>query len=178
MEKKKIRTLGLANLNWLYRNEELKAAKEQQIIQQLFADECWLAAKTIGVVKALPFEFDTLPVIGKAWSEGKQVTVPKVENGWMEFHQITPESLFVRSSFGVEEPAEKQETALAEIDLLIVPGVVFTVEGFRVGFGGGYYDRVLENFKGNSCSLVFSEQIQECWEAEAFDQQINKLFIK
>ena len=177
MEKKKIRTLGLANLNWLYRNEALKAVKEQHIIQQLFADTYWQQAKTIGVVKAVPFEFDTLPVIGKAWAEGKRVTVPKVENTELAFHQITPESLFVRSSFGVEEPAERQEVALTDIDLLIVPGLVFTTAGFRVGFGGGYYDRVLENFRGNSCSLVFSEQIQESWQAEPFDQQIDKLFI-
>lgn len=169
--------MGLANLNWLYKNEALKAAKEQQIIQQLFADDYWREAKTIGVVKALPFEFDTTAVIGKAWTEGKQVTVPKVEDGHMVFHRITPESLFIRSSFGVEEPAERQETPLDNIDLLIVPGLVFTVEGFRVGFGGGYYDRVLENFRGNTCSLVFSEQIQECWQVEDFDRQIDKLFI-
>ncbi|MBL1227365.1 5-formyltetrahydrofolate cyclo-ligase [Enterococcus sp. BWR-S5] len=177
MEKKKIRTLGLANLNWLYRNEALKKTKEQHIVQQLFADEYWLEAETIGVVKAVPFEFDTVPVIGKAWAEGKRVTVPKVENKEMFFHQITAESLFVRSSFGVEEPAENKEIPLAEIDLLIVPGLVFTTTGFRVGFGGGYYDRVLERFQGNSCSLVFSEQIQESWQAEAFDQRVNKLFI-
>lgn len=177
MEKKKIRTLGLASLNWLYRNKELKAAKEQQILQQLFEDEYWTQAQTIGVVKAVPFEFDTSTVISKAWAQGKQVTVPKAENTQMTFHRIMPESLFVRSSFGVEEPADEQETALQEIDLLIVPGLVFTVAGFRVGFGGGYYDRVLEEFQGNSCSLVFSEQIQECWKAEAFDRQIDKLFI-
>lgn len=58
-----------------------------------------------------------------------------------------------------------------------MPGIVFTLEGFRIGFGGGYYDRFLEQYQGETCSLVFSEQIQENWQVEPFDLPVKRLFI-
>ncbi|MCB5956057.1 5-formyltetrahydrofolate cyclo-ligase [Enterococcus sp. CWB-B31] len=178
MDKKGTRKLGKANLHWLHKNNEIKKNKEQLIREQLFSDQLWIAAQTIGVVKSMPFEFNTLPVIEQAWSEGKKVAVPKTEKKGLFFHSIHTESTFVKSSFGVEEPAEHAVISLAEIDLLIVPGVVFTTDGLRIGFGGGYYDRILEQYSGASCSLVFSEQIQEGWQAESFDQRVDKLFIR
>ena len=177
MKKDTLRKIGMASLNWLYENEEIKRGKEQLIRQQLYLDPLWDKAQTIGIVKALPFEFDTGPVMDQAWTEDRRVVVPKTEVSGLVFHQVLPESIYTRSSFGVEEPAQANEVALSEIDLLIVPGLVFTLEGYRIGFGGGYYDRILQGYHGAHCSLVFSEQIQECWQPEPFDQSIGRLFI-
>ncbi|MGC6770198.1 5-formyltetrahydrofolate cyclo-ligase [Enterococcus sp. LJL51] len=178
MKKKAIREIGAANLNWLFRHEEIKKNKEAELYQELFYDIVWKQAAVVGVVKSLPFELDTAPVMTQGWAEGKQIVVPKTTKNGLVFHQITAESVFVESAFGVEEPAIEKEIKLSEIDLLIVPGLIFKINGYRVGFGGGYYDRVLKDFQGKSCSLVFSEQIQESWQIEEFDQRVDKLFIR
>lgn len=180
MEKEKIRMLGLEIVKWLSQHPQLKQEKEATIYQELFASDLWRNAKTIGVIRSLPIEFDTSKVFQQAFLEEKQLVVPRsIKGQGMQFHKVNQQTEYVVSSFGVEEPAETApKVTPAAIDLLIVPGLIFTLAGYRVGFGGGYYDRYLADFSGNTCSLVFSEQVQEQWQPEPFDQKIGKLFIK
>ena len=63
--------------------------------------------------------------------------------------------------FGLLEPIESKTKKVEpkEIDLMIVPGLGFDKDGFRLGVGGGYYDRFLQNYNGNTLSLAFQEQM-------------------
>lgn len=79
------------------------------------------------------------------------------------------------SSFGVEEPLVFEKVVKDEIDLLIVPGLIFSSEGYRIGFGGGYYDRFLKDFQGPTVSLAFGEQIRDDWQPENFDIPVAKI---
>ncbi|MHC5229851.1 5-formyltetrahydrofolate cyclo-ligase [Enterococcus sp. LJL99] len=179
MEKSSVRKEGLKRLKKLQQMTILKQQKENEISQALFNDVWWQESNVIGLTKSMDFEFDTSIILKKGWSQGKKMVMPRVIKGrQMSFHQILPETIFEKSSFGVEEPMDAQLVALEEIDLLVVPGVVFKQQGFRVGFGGGYYDRLLANFQGYSCSLVFKEQIQEEWQVDSFDLAVKKLFIR
>ena len=63
-----------------------------------------------------------------------------------------------------------------EIDLIVVPGLLFSSRGFRIGFGGGFYDRYLADYQGETCSLVFSEQLYDDWEVEDFDIPVQKIY--
>ncbi|EOL42845.1 5-formyltetrahydrofolate cyclo-ligase [Enterococcus caccae] len=178
MEKTQLRKLGLANLKWLQEHPELKVQKEQEISQTLFHDPCWENAETIAITKSLDFEFDTHILLSRGWQEGKQLLMPITgKNRVLTFHRITPETIFERTAFGVEEPKDASEVSVETIDLVVVPGIVFTHEGFRIGFGGGFYDRFLKQYQGETCSLVFSEQIQENWQVEPFDLPVKRLFI-
>jgi len=178
VEKTHLRKLGLANLKWLHKQSEVKAKKEQDISQALFNDFYWKKAQTIAVTKPLDFEFDTHILLDQGWQEGKQIVMPIAgAKRQLTFHSITPETIFKKSLFGVEEPVAAPEVSAEVIDLVVVPGIVFTLEGFRIGFGGGYYDRFLEQYQGETCSLVFSEQIQENWQVEPFDLPVKRLFI-
>lgn len=179
MEKATMRQEGLKRLKELQQTAVLKQQKENVISQALFNDDWWQDSKVIGLTKSMDFEFDTSIILNRGWSQGKQMVMPKVVQGrQMTFHKILPETIFEKSSFGVEEPIATQVVALEKIDLLIVPGLVFKQQGFRIGFGGGYYDRLLANFQGYSCSLVFEEQIQEEWQVDSFDLAVKKLFIR
>lgn len=84
-----------------------------------------------------------------AMQEGKQVAVPRTfKGGKMHFYQVFPETIYDTSAFGVEEPPlTAAEITATAIDLLIVPGIVFNRAGYRIGFGGGFYDRYLEHFR-------------------------------
>ena len=72
----------------------------------------------------------------------------------MAFYQVDQETTFEKSSFGVFEPISDRYYSPDEIDLLIVPGIIFHECGYRIGFGGGYYDRYLQNYPNATCSLV------------------------
>ena len=86
----------------------------------------------------------------------------------------SPTTRYEASSFGVEEPISEQEAH--HLDLLIVPGLAFSKNGYRIGFGGGYYDRFLSAFDGKTVSLVFGEQFNDQWTPDVFDIPIDKIY--
>lgn len=179
MVKNSIRQAGLHRLKELQQNIELKRRKENEISQLLFNDDLWKKSNVIALTKPMEIEFDTSAILKQGWSQGKQMVMPKViGDGQMTFYRILSETIFKKSSFGIEEPIDAQPITVEAIDLLVVPGVVFKRQGFRIGFGGGYYDRLLLKFQGASCSLVFKEQIREDWQEESFDIAVEKLFIR
>ena len=82
---------------------------------------------------------------------------------------------YLLSDFGVEEPLVQQQVEKSEINLLIVPGLIFSSQGYRIGFGGGYYDRFLTTFQGQTVSLAFSEQLRDDWQPAEFDIPVKKI---
>lgn len=151
----------------------------QNIAQQLFGIEEWKAAKLIGVTVSNPPEVDTREIIKKAWEQGKEVAVPKCfpADKSMQFRKISFFDQLERVYFGLWEPI-MNETAIAgqeDIDLLIVPGLAYTKNGYRLGFGGGYYDRFLPYYKGPMLSLAFNEQVLPELPLEVHDIPVLKL---
>lgn len=68
---------------------------------------------------------------------------------------------------------ETQLVVAEQIDIMIVPGVVFDKKGFRIGFGGGYYDRYLERYNGVTISLAFDTQIVNSVPIEPHDLPVD-----
>lgn len=177
MDKKELREIGIQQLKKLAEDKTLKIQKEAQIHEQLFASKWWQEAAVIGVVQATSLELNTEKIKERAFLEGKMVVQPKtLPKRQLGFYPVTKESTFVISAFGVEEPIGKEQILKKDIDLLIVPGVVFRSDGYRIGFGGGYYDRFLSDFEGKTCSLVFREQLNDNWIVDSFDIAVRKIF--
>lgn len=177
MKKEELRKQGIAALKAVS-DSGSKEEKEAQLYQQLFADEKWQQAESIGVTMSMGFEIATAPIINRAWSEGKKVYVPKcLPQRKMAFYQIYPYSRFETSRFGVQEPVAEEAAKPEAIELLLVPGVVYSLTGYRIGFGGGYYDRFLEFYKGETLSLAFFEQIRDGWQPDDFDQKVEKVLV-
>lgn len=102
-------------------------------------------------------EIDVKPIMEKAILDGKKVAFPKCgKNGEMNFHYVKSENDLTSGAYGIFEPhADLPIFDLEErLAVCIVPGLVFDSKGYRIGYGGGYYDRFLSKFKGVSIGPV------------------------
>ena len=142
--------------------QEQKQAIDQALTERLLKHPFYQEAKVIASYLSFPHEFQTQELIEQALKDGKKVLIPKTyPKGRMDFVVYNSQQL-VKTSFGLLEPQGDLEVVDAsQIDLIHVPGLVFTTEGYRIGYGGGYYDRYLEHFSGHTLSTIYPFQIQD-----------------
>ena len=143
-------------------SQEQKQFIDQALTEQLLQHPFYQEAKVIATYLSFPHEFQTQELIEQALKDGKKVLIPKTyPKGRMDFVVYNPQQL-VKTSFGLLEPQGDLEVVDAsQIDLIHVPGLAFTTEGYRIGYGGGYYDRYLKHFSGNTLSTVYPCQIRD-----------------
>ena len=142
--------------------QEQKQAIDQALTERLLKHPFYQEAKVIASYLSFPHEFQTQELIEQALKDGKKVLIPKTyPKGRMDFVVYDSQQL-VKTSFGLLEPQGDLEVVDAsQIDLIHVPGLAFTTEGYRIGYGGGYYDRYLEHFSGHTLSTIYPCQIQD-----------------
>lgn len=143
-------------------SQEQKQPMDRVLTERFLQHPFYQEAKTIATYLSFPHEFQTQELIEQALKDGKKVLIPKTyPKGRMEFVVYNPQQL-AKTSFGLLEPQGDLEVVEpSQIDLIHVPGLAFTTEGYRIGYGGGYYDRYLEHFAGHALSTVYPCQIQE-----------------
>ena len=141
---------------------EQKQSIDQALTEGLLQHPFYQEANTIATYLSFPHEFQTQELIEQALKDGKKVLIPKTyPKGRMDFVVYDPQQL-VKTSFGLLEPQGDLEVVPAsQIDLIHVPGLAFSKEGYRIGYGGGYYDRYLEHFSGHTLSTIYPCQIQD-----------------
>jgi len=122
------------------------------------------AARVVMLYLSMPLEVDTSTLALRAWQAGKSLVVPKVS--WDQRRMLPIEISSLTSGLtttgqGMREPLSGNPIPLDLIDLVIVPGLGFTENGYRIGRGMGFYDRFLaqSEFIGVSCGLAFEEQL-------------------
>lgn len=142
-------------------DREKKAQKDREMTALILAHPSYQAAQTIATYLPMDHEFGSYGLIVAAQAAGKRVLVPKVVGpGQMVFLPYDPSQL-VESYFGVLEPRTGQAVDKADIDLIHVPGVAFNDRGYRIGHGGGYYDRYLADYPGATISTIYDFQRKE-----------------
>ena len=175
-DKKKVRKKVKTSLETL--TDEKRVEYTKQISTKLYGLKEWKQAKLIGLTISIPPEFPTLHIIEQAWKEGKEVAIPKCnpEDKTMQFKKITSFEQLESVYSGLLEPVETTLNVMAEdMDLLIVPGLAFTRDGYRLGFGGGYYDRFLSGYKGVTISLAFECQLIDELPTELHDIPVHQI---
>lgn len=165
----------------LLNNMDAKEHKQKSdaIIDFLLEDPVFQEAAVIGTtISAFP-EVDTRRLLEKCWKAGKKTAVPKCDpvTRAMTFRLVDDPVQLETVYMKLKEPIVEltEEVGPEQIDLLIVPGVLFSTDGFRIGFGGGYYDRFLTRYTGPTRSLAFASQLVDAVPVEPHDLPVERI---
>lgn len=180
MDKLQLRQQAMTYLKYLPKNEQQTIG--EKLTDHLIQSDIWNNASSIGVTISQGFEWDTKAIIDATWKANKQVSVPKCDPATKDltFYQLDTYEQLEVVYFNLKEPnpVKSQKTGKADIDLLIVPGLLFDKSGYRIGFGGGYYDRFMADFTNVTVSLVSNVQVMEDIPKETFDLPVDYLITE
>lgn len=175
------KTWRQAQIQRLHTHQEEIDQAAAPLITQLITSPFWAQAQTIATTVSGFGEVPTERLINLARTSGKTVVIPRTmpQRQMVFLPDPGPEHRII-SEFGIPEPAFDPAAVVdkANIDLIIVPGIAFSQDhGWRLGFGGGYYDRYLSDYSGTTCALVPNAMLFTSpeWTVEAFDIPIDHL---
>ena len=147
--------------------EDEHARIDAAITERVLALPAFTACDLLLPYLSFGAEIETRDIIRAAWTAGKTVVLPRCVPGTrdMKWYKVDSFDGLVLSSLGVEEPPEDPSY---EIDpaqfvhaLCLVPGLSFDAQGFRMGYGGGFYDSFLAGFSGTSVGLCRTAQLSD-----------------
>ncbi|MGB5366799.1 MAG: 5-formyltetrahydrofolate cyclo-ligase [Polyangiales bacterium] len=117
-------------------------------------------AATVLAFASIGSEVQTRPIIEEAWSAGKRVALPRVDGDELRLHLIHSQAPLTVGAFSVPEPAEDAPVIEPdEIDFALIPGLALDPRGYRIGYGGGYYDRLIPRLS-NACTCAVGYDFQ------------------
>lgn len=138
----------------------------------------YASADTILVYVSTPIEINTEQIIKNAWADSKKVAVPRCITGTrdMEFHYINSFDDLSPGTFYVLEPPEDYPIVTDFTKcLMLLPSITVDVNGYRLGYGMGYYDRYMSRYTGFSAVLCYSDEIRHHLYHGRFDQPANAI---
>ena len=164
---------------------EIRAAQSRSIIRSLLNHKEFQKADKILIYLSKDGEVSTDDLLGRAFELGKRVCVPVVDRGSDELRVSElpgPDISFRLGAFGVREPAEQDLNFLPpdQIDLVVAPGLAFDRRGGRIGYGKGYYDRLLSRLGSHvpRISLAFDFQVLDTVPQDESDIQVDVIITE
>jgi 5-formyltetrahydrofolate cyclo-ligase len=152
---------------------EKRAAASAQLRANLKEQSFFQSAVTVLFFAPLTDEADIWPLLEESLPAGKTIALPGFDPATQTYVARRVKNLegeIVTGQFGIREPANDcPEIPLAEIHLVLVPGVAFDLRGNRLGRGRGFYDRLLTEVRGVKCGIAFDGQIVDEVPADARD---------
>ena len=132
---------------------QLRSAELRRQLVPLLAGD----SRCVAIYAPLPHEVNLLPLM-QEYPQHRYVFPLCLPEHKLRFHVVKSiESDMAPGAMGILAPAPHTDNvAPEEIDLLVVPGVAFTRDGKRMGYGGGYYDRYLRDFKGSKVGVIYN----------------------
>lgn len=174
LNKKELREL-LKTKRAEYPDKKLKI-KSQKISDILINSTEYKESKAVFCYISFNKEIDTFSILNNA-VKNKILAVPVIKNNEMICAKIDTLNNLEKNKYGIYEPKKYAEIDKDIIDLAVVPALAFNSFGYRLGYGGGYYDRFLQDFKGIGVGLVLKEFIVDTLATEEHDLPVDKIII-
>jgi 5-formyltetrahydrofolate cyclo-ligase len=173
MPKKTIRSELLARRRHL--STETCLSLSLRIQERLLGAAEFDDAMALAIYSPVWNEVFTEEIFRSARCVGKRTAYPRIREKSLDFVEVIELNELVPGKFGIPEPTNGPAMSLAELDLVVVPGVAFDLTGHRLGYGSGFYDRVLHGCgkRGLLVGLCFGFQVLETLPAEAHDIRMD-----
>lgn len=126
---------------------EERAERSRRIARRLLGLRELDGARTVMVFASFGSEVDTAPILAGLARRGARLALPRIVDGEVSAIAYRPGDPLAPAAMGVPEPAEGTPVPEAEIDVVVTPGVAFDRAGYRLGYGGGFYDRFLRGVR-------------------------------
>lgn len=157
-----------------------RARHSTRITEQLLALGVYRAARSLLAYMTFGSEFDTGRLIAQALAQGKRLLLPRVnrETRRLDVHEVCDiaHDLAV-GTWGIREPRPERcaFADLSTVDCVLLPGAAFTVDGTRLGYGGGFYDRLIPRFPARPplIAAAFEMQLLSDIPTAAHDQRAD-----
>jgi 5-formyltetrahydrofolate cyclo-ligase len=173
--KKELRKLLKEKRNKL--QEDVLRNKSFELEKILINSSEYKKAKTIFCYISFGKEIDTYYILEQSFLNNKNVCVPFMINKEIIACEITSLDNLKENKLGILEPVNIVEIPKETIDLIIVPALGFDKNGFRIGYGGGFYDKYLQDYKGFSAGMILNEFVIDNFIPDEYDKAVNKVFI-
>ena len=158
---------------------ENKVEKDEIIRDHVLDLLEWQDAETVLLYASCDDEVDTFDLMKRAWEHGKRVALPRVSGDELELCEVSDGDRLEKGSYGILEPCSDCTPVLpSEVDIAIVPGIVFDKRGHRVGYGKGYYDRLLKETRCPHIGLAYGFQIVDYIPEEDYDVPVNMVITE
>jgi 5-formyltetrahydrofolate cyclo-ligase len=177
LAKKSLRERIIAQRNALDASQRRESSAK--ILERLLLLPEYRGAAVVAAYASFGSELDTAIFLRAALSAGKRLLLPRIDKAGhrLELRQVSdPESDLVAGVWGIREPGEHCPMIPPSlVDFILVPGVAFTAKGERLGYGGGYYDRLLTGVRPQTfrAAGAFSLQVVEDLPTGENDQRLH-----
>lgn len=154
---------------------ENKEEHDSVIFNKIISLEEYKQSYLILIYVSLKDEVNTIQLIKHSLEIGKKVAVPKCEGNEMAFYYINSLEDLEEGKFGILEPKTNELVNDFDNSICVIPGLAFDKQNNRIGYGKGFYDRFLENYKGIKIGLAYKECICDKIDANENDVKMDKV---
>lgn len=135
-------------------------ARSAQITEHLLSLEELKRATTVLTFASIGNEVRTGALMSAMWDVGKRVVLPLVVQSELELRLVDRGTSLIEGPYSVPRPPERAETVEPDaVEFAVVPALAVDPQGYRIGYGGGYYDRLLPRL-GHACSCAVAYDFQ------------------
>lgn len=142
-------------------SEEDRAARSRSIARALLALPELDGAGTVMVFSSFGTEVVTLPIVDALVASGRRVALPRIEQADIVAVSYRTGEEMRPAAFGMDEPLGGDLIAPGDLDVIVTPGLAFDRHGYRIGYGGGYYDRLFTKTRPDAVKvgICFAAQL-------------------
>ena len=162
-------------------DKAVKECAEAIIFEKIISLPSFTSAKSIFIYYPIKGEISVLPLLDVALKSGRSVAFPRCnkQDRTMTFCAVSSLSDLEAGAYGILEPRLECPALAQDADTLcIVPALLYAKDGHRLGFGAGYYDRFLADFKGVSIGVALDSFVLESLPHESHDKRLDMIITE
>lgn len=135
--------------------------RSQEIIRRVLQLDELEEATTVLAFASIRNEVRTRSLIDAMLDSGKRVALPRVVEDNLALHLVQSHDELVEGAYSVPEPTEATpRVAPSDVEFALVPALAVDPRGYRIGYGGGYYDKLLPSLsKARTCAIAYDFQL-------------------